>query len=137
MDIGSIMNNWIRELGFPVVKVTYSSNKETPDGDRSAYCGGILNFRQDRFNNSSAAAGGAGAGASSIGSRHNNGLWTIPIQVWPLTQFLNFLNKSLICLKPKPRSKEQRPFTVKNSVLILSFPTLIRLGLRALKDFLS
>ena len=133
MDIGSIMNNWIRELGFPVVKVTYSSNKETPDGDRSAYCGGILNFRQERFNNSSAAAGGVGAGASSVGSRHNNGLWTIPIQVWPLTQFLNFCkNKSLICLKPKSRSKEQGPFTVKNSVLILSFPTLIRIGLRAL-----
>ena len=109
MDIGSIMNNWIRELGFPVVKVTYSSNKETPDGDRSAYCGGILNFRQERFNNSSAAAGGVGAGASSAGSRHNNGLWTIPIQVWPLTQFLhteNFSKKQIIDL-PEAQIKVQ------------------------------
>ena len=70
LDVGSIMNAWIRELGFPIVRVSLrrkeenlSSSENNTNNNRSS----ILHLSQERFSNSTAA------------SRYN-GIWSIPIQ---------------------------------------------------------
>ena len=51
IDVASLMNNWIRELGFPVLRVTYSKTV-TEEG----ICTAILKFKQERFSNSTASS---------------------------------------------------------------------------------
>ena len=63
LDVASIMNAWVRELGFPIVRV--SLHRKLDDLSSSNTC--ILHLSQERFSNSTAAS-------------RNNGVWSIPIQ---------------------------------------------------------
>ena len=70
LDVGSIMNAWIRELGFPIVRVSLrrkadniASNESNENNNSSC----VLHLSQERFSNSTAAS-------------RNNGVWSIPIQ---------------------------------------------------------
>ena len=71
LDVGSIMNAWIRELGFPIVRVSIRHQQEQ-DATASTLSHttprkSILHLSQERFSNSTAAS-------------RNNGVWSIPIQ---------------------------------------------------------
>ena len=71
LDVGSIMNAWIRELGFPIVRVSIRHQQEQDATSSSlshtAPRKSILHLSQERFSNSTAAS-------------RNNGVWSIPIQ---------------------------------------------------------
>lgn len=84
LNVGSIMNEWIREMGFPVVKVKLL---ETPQSDGKA----TLKLTQERF------CGGLGA------NRHL--IWSIPVQGMymkdgvTLTKFSTLFDKSSMTIE--------------------------------------
>ena len=64
IDVGTLMNSWIRKMGFPVVKVTIM---ESPDNGFSGKL--VLRLTQHRF-----------CGGNAKNDQKNPMLWSIPIQ---------------------------------------------------------
>ena len=90
IDVGSLMNSWIRKMGFPVVVVTVLN---TPDIDISGKI--TLKLTQHRF-----------CGGNTQSPQKQPMLWSIPIQgdIYKLLRNFKIVSKCLAAthLVPNP-----------------------------------
>ena len=64
VDVASLMDSWIREMGFPVVKVSVATNNNDSNTGKA-----VLTMTQERFN-----------GLQPVGGGSKPPLWSIPIK---------------------------------------------------------